>query len=176
MPCPAATDRLTFRELSDSDVDNLQLIFSDPIAMEHYPSTKDVAATQEWIDWSLRNYERRGHGLWAVMLSRTGEFLGQCGLIPQNIRGLDEIEVGYLFCRSHWGNGYATEAAAACRDYGFRQLGCEKLVSFINPGNERSKRVAERVGMTLEKILLPEENRWEKEVCVFSITRPDASN
>jgi RimJ/RimL family protein N-acetyltransferase len=150
---------------------NLQLIFSDPIAMEHYPSTKDAAETQQWIDWCLRNYERRGHGLWAVSLTESNQFIGQCGLIPQNIRNQDEIEIGYLFCRSHWGHGYATEAAHACRDYGFSQLKVEKLVSFIDPVNEASKRVAMRIGMTLEQTLSASENRWEKEVCVFSIAR-----
>jgi RimJ/RimL family protein N-acetyltransferase len=172
MGYPKPADRLSFRELTSADIDNLQLIFADPIAMEHYPSTKDIPETQRWIDWSLRNYDRFGHGLWAVSLSSTNEFIGQCGLIPQNIRDQNEIEIGYLFRRSHWGYGYATEAACACRDYAFSYLTVQKLVSFINPNNERSKRVAMRVGMTLEKILLPSENAWQKEVCVFSIARP----
>jgi RimJ/RimL family protein N-acetyltransferase len=172
LPCPPPTARLSFRELTDADVDNLQLIFADPIALRHYPSTKDIAETQQWIDWSRQNYQRCGHGLWAVHLRSTDEFIGQCGLIPQNIRDQQEIEIGYLFRRSHWGHGFATEAAAACRDFGFSNIRIEKLVSFIDPANEPSQRVAKRIGMTLEKLLRPQENRWQKEVCVYSINRP----
>ena len=174
MPHPPPTERLLFRELANTDIENLQLIFSDPVAMAHYPSTKDIKATQEWIDWTLRNYQRCGHGLWAVCLANSGEFIGQCGLVPQNIRDRDEVEIGYLFRRSHWGRGYATEAASACRDYGFRHLAVEKLVSFIGPKNEQSKKVALQIGMTLECVLSPAENRWEKEVHVFSIHRPES--
>lgn len=172
MGCPPSTSRLSFRELTSEDIDNLQLIFADPVAMEHYPSTKSVAETQQWIDWCRRNYETRGHGLWAVCLQGTDKFIGQCGLVPQNIRNQDEIEIGYLFCRSHWGHGYATEAAVACREYGFSELAATKLVSFINPANEPSKRVAVRIGMTLERVLSASENRWQKEVCVYAAHRP----
>jgi [ribosomal protein S5]-alanine N-acetyltransferase len=128
MPCPPPTARLSFRELTDADVDNLQLIFADPIAMRHYPSTKDIAETQQWIDWSRQNYQRCGHGLWAVHLRSTDEFISQCGLIPQNIRDQQEIEIGYLFRGSHWGHGFATEAAAACRDFGFSNIDREARV------------------------------------------------
>jgi RimJ/RimL family protein N-acetyltransferase len=172
MSSPPPSSRLFFRELTDSDIDNLQTIFADPIAMQHYPSTKSIAQTQQWIDWTRKNYDRFGHGLWAVHLIGTGEFVGQCGLIPQNIRSEDEIEIGYLLRRTHWRRGYATEAAAACRDFGFSALRAQKLVSFINPNNDPSKRVAERIGMTLETLLLPHENSWQKEVCVYSIRQP----
>ena len=171
MPCPAPTARLSFRELTLDDVDNLQTIFADPVAMEHYPSTKDIAETRKWIEWNLANYRRCGHGLWAVSLTGSGEFVGQCGLIPQNIRGQEEIEVGYLFGRSHWGQGYASETAAACRDHAFQTLQTDKLVAFIGPKNQRSKRVASRIGMTLECVLGPSESRWNKEVHVYSALR-----
>ena len=171
MPHPSPTERLTFRELTLADVDNLQLIFSDPVAMEFYPSTKDLAATREWINRTRANYERVGHGLWAVSLAETGEFLGQCGLLPQNIRGWDEVEIGYSFRRAHWGNGYATEAARACRDHAFRNLPVQQLVSYISPGNERSKNVARRVGMSLDRLLAPSENRWRLDIHVFAMRR-----
>jgi RimJ/RimL family protein N-acetyltransferase len=106
-----------------------------------------------------------------VSLRSNGEFVGQCGLIPQNIRGRDEIEVGYLFRRLHWGHGYATEAACACRDHAFELLPIERLVCFIGPRNGRSKQVASRIGMTLECVLAPSQNRWNKEVHVYAMQR-----
>lgn len=58
------TGRLNFREFTPSDVINLQKIFSDPVAMEFYPSTKSEDETLEWIDWNIQSYQENGFGLW----------------------------------------------------------------------------------------------------------------
>ena len=79
-----------------------------------------------------------------------------------------------IFSGVHIGGAVTLQAASACRDYGFRHLAVEKLVSFIEPRNEQSKKVALQIGMTLECVLSPAENRWEKEVHVFSIHRPES--
>ena len=119
----AETERLLLREMTMEDIPNLQRIFADPVAMRHYPSTKGIAETERWVRWNLDSYSDRDHGLWAVELKETREFVGQCGLVTQNIRGFDEIEIGYLFVRDHWGQGYATEAAKACRNMAFSDFG-----------------------------------------------------
>ena len=77
------TGRLNFRELTPADVVNLQKIFSDPVAMEFYPSTKSKAETLEWIDWNIQSYQESGFGLWALIDKGSGEFVGQAGLILQ---------------------------------------------------------------------------------------------
>ncbi len=165
------TERLILRRMELSDVDNLLGIFSDPVAMRHYPGTKDRQETVGWIEWTLGSYERDGIGLWVAILKETGEFAGQCGLIVQEVDGRREVEIGYLFLRRFWGRGLATEAARACRDYGFDRLGYERLISLIDPDNLPSRRVAERVGMTLER----EIEKWGKRVCVYAIEKsPDA--
>lgn len=105
------TERLTLRNMTKKDVCNLLEIFSDPIAMEYYPSTKDEKQTIEWIAKMLNNYAKHGTGLWIVEHKETGEFLGQCGIVPQEVEGVREMELGYSFARRVWGNGYATEAA-----------------------------------------------------------------
>jgi len=56
------------------------------------------------------------------------------------------IELGWMLAREHWGNGYATEAASALRDYAFRDLKVERLISLIMHGNDASVKVAERLG------------------------------
>lgn len=91
----------------------------------------------DWIDWTLGNYERHGTGLWIVENKGTGEFLGQCGIVPQEVEGVSEMEIGYLFARRAWGNGYATEAAAACKRYGFEELNLQKLVSLTDRHDTR---------------------------------------
>ncbi len=164
------TQRLVLRQLTLDDTDNLLGIFSDPIAMAHYPSKKSRQETQGWIHWCMRGYEQHGHALWAVELKTSGEFLGQCGLIMQQVEGVAETEIGYLFLRKHWGNGYATEAAIASRDYAFNVLGRDRVISLIDPGNLPSRRVAERVGMQLERQIW----KWEKDVLIYAMEKQPA--
>ncbi len=61
------TERLTFRDLDQSDLGNLQEIFTDPVAMKYYPSTKSESETLEWINWNIASYQENGYGLWALV-------------------------------------------------------------------------------------------------------------
>ena len=162
------TERLILRRMELADVDNLLGIFSDPEAMRFYPGTKDRDETIGWIEWTLQRYRRDGIGLWVAVLKESREFAGQCGLLVQEVAERREVEIGYLFLRKLWGRGLATEAARACRDYGFERLGYRRLVSLVDPGNLASRRVAEKVGMTLEQ----EVEKWGKRVCLYAIERP----
>ena len=165
-PYILTTERLQLREMTNGDVQNLMEIFSDPIAMKYYPSTKDEKETIGWIEWTLNNYKKYGVGLWIVEHKETGKFLGQCGIVPQEVDGEIQMEIGYLFVRQEWGKGYATEAAAACKKYGFEQLKLKKIISLPDVHNTPSAKVAERIGMTVEKTIF----KWGKEVYVYSIT------
>ncbi|WP_226035382.1 GNAT family N-acetyltransferase [Aquibacillus saliphilus] len=147
------TDRLAFREMREDDVDHLLKIFTDPIAMKYYPSTKNEEETVRWINWTLNNYRKFGVGLWVVENVHTGEFLGQCGIVPQKIDGEVQMEIGYLFAQEFWGNGYATEAAQACKQYGFEKLKIPTLISLIDPKNKASIKVSERIGMKQKKMI-----------------------
>ena len=134
--------------------------------MRFYAATKTREQTIQWIEWSIRSYEEHGFGLWAVVLKETTQFVGQCGLLLQrDVAGRDEPEIGYALLREHWNKGLATEAARACRDFAFGTLGRTHLVSLIDPANRASKRIAEKVGMTLET----EIDRWGKRVDVYGI-------
>ncbi len=75
------TDRMTLRQMSMHDVDDLLGIFADPEAMRYYPSTKDISDTRRWIQWNLDSYQQHGFGLWVASLKPTNEFAGQCGLV-----------------------------------------------------------------------------------------------
>jgi RimJ/RimL family protein N-acetyltransferase len=158
------TDRLWLRPFTRDDTDNLLGIFADPEAMRFYASTKTREQTVQWIDWSIRSYAEHGFGLWAVVLKETTQFVGQCGLVLQrDVAGRDEPEIGYALLRAHWKKGLATEAARACRDFAFGTLGHAHVISLIDPANHASKRVAEKVGMSLET----EIDRWGKRVEVY---------
>lgn len=109
------TERLQLRSMNKNDMKNIMEIFSDPEAMSTILNKKNKKQTLEWIDWTLDNYDKYGVGLWIVENRETGEFLGQCGIVPQEVEGVLEIEIGYLFARRAWGKGYATESAMACK-------------------------------------------------------------
>src|ERR1700730_6753965 len=79
------------------------------------------------------------------------KMIGDCGIILQQVDGEQLYEIGYHLRRAFWGQGLATEAAGACRDWAFAHLKTERLISLIRPENLPSCRVAERVGMIVWK-------------------------
>lgn len=160
------TDRLNLRKMTTGDVENLMKIFSDSEAMRFYPSIMNEEETLQWINRTLGNYEKLGVGFWIVEDKTTGKFLGQCGIIPQEFDGVRVMEIAYLFVRQEWGKGYATEAAKACKEYGFRGMGLCKMYSFIDANHTASARVAARNGMNIEKTI----TKWGKKVLVYSVS------
>jgi [ribosomal protein S5]-alanine N-acetyltransferase len=144
------TPRLILREFVVDDVDALALVLSDPETMRFYPAPLDSVGVEQWIARNLRRYASNGHGLWAMVLKVNGELIGDCGLTVQDVDGLNEIEIGYHVRRDQWGKGLATEAARACRDFGFARISVDRLVSIIRPKNP-SRRVAEKNGITVWK-------------------------
>ena len=165
-----STERLRLRELDLADTDGLLEIFSDPEAMRPYPSTKDREATEAWIRWCLKSYHENGFGLWAIERAADGTFLGDCGLMLQPIDGRLVPEIGYHLVPRAWGRGYATESARACRDWLFRETTYREAVSIVDPGNRRSRAVAERVHARMRMIAWGAERR---SMCLYSVARTD---
>ena len=145
------TQRLVLREFQFEDLDALAAILCDRETMRYYPVSFDSAAVADWIQRNRTRYANDGHGLWAMILKSTRELIGDCGLVRQSVDAVDEIEIGYHVRRDLWNQGYASEAARACRDYGFANLKVDRLISLIRPENLASRRVAEKNGMTIWK-------------------------
>ncbi len=91
------------------------------------------------------SFRKYGMGRWYVFTNENDQFLGWCGLkyTPEK----DEVDVGYRFLKRCWGQGYASEAARACLEYGFEQLGLEEIVARADLRNPASIRVMEKIGM-----------------------------
>lgn len=147
------TSRLRLREFVEQDVDALAAVLSDPVAMQWYPAPFDRSTVEGWIARNINRYRRDGHSFWAMLLKGSGELIGDCGCALQEVEGRKEIEIGYHVRRDLWGNGYATEAAQACKEHAFHKLGAKRVISMIRPENVQSIRVAEKNGMTCEKIV-----------------------
>jgi RimJ/RimL family protein N-acetyltransferase len=139
---PAAAEHLTDPEV---------MRFID-IGGEAVPPDACVGVVQTWLD----RWEANGFGQFAVERRDDGCFLGRVGLLVWDRRGWcqstlrdagePEIELAWTLARRHWGQGYATEAALAVRDWAFGDLALDRLVSIVHPDNRASERVAERLG------------------------------
>lgn len=141
------TDRLRLREIVQGDLDFLADLLGDPGVMRFYPNTLDRAATARWLERQLGRYEADGHGFWIVEHRKTGQAVGQVGLLNQELDTGIHPEVAYLIHVPYQRRGYATEAALAVREHAFQDLGKSYVVSFIRPENLPSRRVARKLGM-----------------------------
>jgi ribosomal-protein-alanine N-acetyltransferase len=151
MPSELQTERLILRRLTREDVDAIFAVLGDRVAMQFYSRAFTREDAAEWIERNLRRYEADGHGLLAVVLKENDEVIGDCGVIRQSVEGESMLEVGYHLRRNRWGHGYASEAARRCIQFGFEELGAQKIVSLIRAENGPSRRVAERNGMEVER-------------------------
>ena len=115
------TERLLLREMTDADLPALCRMLQDEEVMYAYAHAFSDEEAHDWLSRQQARYRQYGFGLWAVILKSSGEMIGQCGVTVQDCNGREVLEVGYLFCKDFWGQGYATESAQACRDYAFTQ-------------------------------------------------------
>ena len=147
------TERLLLRHQILTDLGALHALYSDPEITKYIPDApRNYAETREELEWFLNGHPQYPElGLWAVIYKETGKFIGRCGLLPWTIDGHPEVEVAYTLAREYWGQGLATEAARAILQYGFEKLNLARLICLIDPQNSASQRVAEKIGMTLEK-------------------------
>lgn len=166
------SSRLTTRFVTQDDVSVWLEYCHDPVATKFtaVPGKTPDELAQFFIDRALARYEAGEYGLQALISKETGEFIGQCGLIKQQVNGIDEVEVGYHLLPRHWGKGYAIEAARLFRDYGFEHNVADSIISIIDPQNFPSKKVALRNGMALESANTPFR---DAEYNIFRITRSE---
>ena len=130
------TERLTLREMAQEDLDSLR-----------YEGAFTDEETTKWLDWQRTLYREKGYGLWAVILKENGAMIGQFGLTMQTWKDQRVLEIGYLCNRSYGHQGYATEAAKACKEYAFKVLKAPEVCSIIRDTNIASQNVAIRNGM-----------------------------
>lgn len=164
---------LLFRPLTMEDVGDLCEILQDPVAMTAYEHAFSMEEVYTWLGRQQARYIRYGFGLWALLDSRTGEFVGQAGLTMQDTPAGPELEIGYLLKRRFWHRGYASRAAAACRDFAFDAWEAPRVVSIIRDTNEASQRVALRIGLKPESTFVKHYYGVDMPHIVYALRRED---
>jgi len=165
------TPRLLLRELIPDDLDFVTDMLAHPEVMRYYPKLYSRAEALQWLQRQRKRYADHGHGLWLVLDREAGHPVGQVGLIPQEVEGKIEPEIGYLIHRPFWRRGYATEAALGVRRYAFEERGYENVISLIRPENTPSQGVARKLGMTPAREILFKELRH----LVFIVRRDEVN-
>ncbi|OOM70297.1 anhydro-N-acetylmuramic acid kinase [Clostridium puniceum] len=145
------TERLYLRELQIDDTKELMKVLSDPESMQYSLDPFSEKRTEEWIQWNIENYKKYKHGLWAVILKEGDVFIGDCGITMQDIGGETVPEIGFHIIKEYCNNGFATEAALACKKYAFEILHYTKIFSYSTVRNIPSQTVAKKIGMHVYK-------------------------
>ena len=149
-PIRIATDRLLLRHWRPEDRAPFAEMNADPRVMEFFPQLLSREESDSLVDRIEAHFAEHGYGLWAVEVPGSADFIGFVGLCRPRFTAhfTPCVEVGWRIAAEHWGRGYATEAARAAVDAGFKTVGLEEIVSMTVPSNVRSRRVMEKLGMT----------------------------
>ena len=153
------TKRLILRHFEADDLGGLHRILSDPITMSFWPAPYSLEGTKDWISRSVNSHEEHGFGRLAVISKENNELIGTCGLARLEIDGELENDLGYIIFHTFWNRGYATEAAEACKRYGFDTLNLRRTCANMPVDHLASRRIAEKIGMSLEKEFHNRRNR-----------------
>jgi [ribosomal protein S5]-alanine N-acetyltransferase len=162
------TDRLVLRAPVPEDAETLAPMYADPEVMRYVGDGRALtrAETERSVRRMIERWEADGFGLFTTVRKEDGAVIGRVGLLVWNTdtwepttraQGAEvptEVEVGYTLGRDFWGQGYATEAAGAVRDYALGGLGAERLIALIIHGNTASENVARKLGLEYERDIM----------------------
>ncbi len=161
------TDRLLLREYVEEDAEAFFKLNTDPEVLRFVPDKAllDVEqARQILIDHPIADYRKHGFGRGACILKSTGEQIGFAGL--KYLEELGEVDVAYRLLPTHWGQGFATEAALASVRYGFADLGLKRIIGLAMPENIASVRVLEKAGLRYTETVTFWEHQFSKYVVI----------
>jgi RimJ/RimL family protein N-acetyltransferase len=169
------TPRLVLRRWRDADVEPMAQFNADPEVMRWIGdgTTRDVEQTRAGIARIEREWEHSGYGLFAVEVSATGELAGFAGLtVPYFLPELmPTVEIAWRLGRPFWGQGIATEAAAAALRFGLVTRDLDRIVAIFQVGNSASERVMIKLGMSFDRHTV--DPGTSRPVSVYAITKDD---
>jgi [ribosomal protein S5]-alanine N-acetyltransferase len=148
------TERLILRQFMEDDAEFIFELLNDPswiqnIGDRHIQTLED--ARLYIVNGPKASYNKNGFGLSLVALKETGESIGMCGLIHRE--NLENVDIGYALLPRFWSRGYAVEAARAVKEYAKDVVGLKRMVAIVDPANQGSIRVLEKLGLHYEKMV-----------------------
>lgn len=145
----SVSENLIIRELCHEDIEALCLIRSEPELKGCISDiSPDIDIEKDKLRAYINNvYSYYGYGLWGLFLKENERLIGQCGIEYKTLNGVGIYELGYLLAKEYQGKGYAYESAATVVKYGFERLGLDKITAVIPYDNEKSAKLAEKLGM-----------------------------
>lgn len=160
------SERLMFRIVSKDDYNTWLPLFKEEHVTKFLGMPKGLSQTEQcdfWFDKVFHRYDNNLGGMNALIEMSTKEFIGQAGLLIQNIEDEERLEIGYSILPKFWNKGYASEAAIKCKEFCFENNLSDNLISMMHVDNFGSEIVARKNGMTFEKHV--------DEYKVYSITK-----
>jgi RimJ/RimL family protein N-acetyltransferase len=148
------TERLYLQKISEADAPFFVDLLNQPsfianIGDKKVRNEKDAVAYLR--NGPLSSYERFGFGPWLIVLKETETAIGMSGLIKRDV--LEDPDLGYALLPDYWSKGYASEAAAAILEYAVASLGMKRVAAVVNPTNDRSIRLLEKLGFVYERMM-----------------------
>jgi ribosomal-protein-alanine N-acetyltransferase len=148
------TERLLLRQFTTDDAQFIFELLNEPSWIQNIGDrnirTMDDARAYI-VNGPRVSYEKNGFGLWLIVLKETGESIGMCGLIRRD--NLEDVDIGYALLPKFWSKGYAVEAAHATKEYAKDVVGLKRLIGIVDPLNQGSIRVLEKIGLHYEKMI-----------------------
>lgn len=141
------SERLFYRRFMKSDFKDLFEYLSDPEAVRFEPYRP--LSLRQCVDEAKSRAESRNY--WAAVLKSGEKMIGNIFFKQKEPLKFMTWELGYIFNKRYWGEGYATEASKRIVRYGFEELGAHRIIANCNQLNERSFRLMERLGMRREQ-------------------------
>jgi RimJ/RimL family protein N-acetyltransferase len=143
------SERLLLRKWKEDDIPSLLSMNQDKEVMKYFLATLNELETTAFYNRIQEHFNKNGFGLYVVEDAIKHQFLGYTGFMIAEFESdfTPCIEIGWRFNKQYWGNGYATEAAQACIEYGFSELNFNTIYSFTSVYNNKSEAVMHRIGM-----------------------------
>jgi [ribosomal protein S5]-alanine N-acetyltransferase len=146
------TERLVLRDFVPRDWQRVLEYQTDPLYLRYNPWTERTpAAVQEFVGWFLEHQKQNPRIKFqlAVTLKSSDLLIGNCGIRMEHANAF-QADIGYELDPKHWNHGYASEAAHAIVDFGFRTFGLHRVWSWCVAENVGSAHVMEKLGMRPE--------------------------
>ncbi len=154
------TERCSIRETTVEDLEAFYELYSAPSITEYMENLfTDRDEERVYIETYAKTvYEFYGYGMWTVTSKETGEVMGRAGISMRE--GFEDPELGFMIGIPWQGKGIATEICRKILEYAAEELGFFRVIAFVQPGNQQSIGLLQKLGFAYEEDVILKEVRY----------------